>query len=268
MTNEKTALMHKEYLCKSHLPPLPAIRAFEAVSRHLSFTKAGEELGMTQAAVSYQIKLLEEKLGFPLFDRKPRKIELTAKGEQLSEGVVDGFNRLRAAFEEIRGTHANELVISSNTTFAMNWLGSRMFRFQMETPDIAVRIVPFGPWEQPTYDCADVTITACYQPPKGSCFHRLVQAEFTPMLSPGLAEQVGGIHTPEDLLKLPIIDPQDHWWQTWFADAGLPDVDLSQNPSSRMGSQALEATRAIAGQGVAILTPYFVREALANGQLI
>lgn len=250
------------------LPPLSAIRAFEAVSRHLSFTKAGEELGMTQAAVSYQIKLLEERLGFAVFERKPRKIEMTAKGAQLAEGVVDGFDRLRAAFDDIRNTHANELVINSNTTFAMNWLGSRLFGFQMKNPDIAVRIVPYGPWEKPTFDCADVTISACFTPPEGSGVVPLVKAEFTPLLAPELAESIGGLKKPEDLLKLPILDPGDPWWRLWFTAAGLPDADLTRWPESRMGSQALEANRAIAGQGVAILTPYFCREALQSGRLI
>ncbi|WP_420339267.1 LysR family transcriptional regulator [Roseibium sp.] len=250
------------------LPPLSAVRAFDAVSRHLSFTKAGDELGMTQAAVSYQIKLLEEKLGFSLFERKPRKIELTPRGQQLADGVTDAFDRLRGTFHDVQEAESSELVISSNTTFAVTWLSSRLFEFQIQNPTIAVRLVPFGPWETPAFNDGDLTITACYQPPKGCYYHQLIQAEFTPMISPLLAEKLGGIHEPADLLKAPIIDPEDHWWRTWFADAGLPDVDLSQNPSSRMGSQALEANRAIAGQGVAILTPYFVRDALANGQLI
>ena len=250
------------------LPPLSAIRAFEAASRHLSFTKAGDELGMTQAAVSYQIKLLEEKLGFQVFERKTRRIELTQKGILLAEGIVEAFNRMRQTFQDVQDMDASELVISSNTTFAVNWLASRMFSFQMQNPDIAVRLVSYGPWEKPKFDQADVTISACYLPPKGNLYIPLVAATFTPMVAPQLAESVGGIHTPEDLLKLPIIDPDDPWWRTWFDAAGLPDADLTQWPTSRMGSQALEANRAIAGQGAAILTPYFCRQALQDGQLI
>ncbi len=250
------------------LPPLSAIRAFEAVSRHLSFTKAGEELGMTQAAVSYQIKLLEDKLGFSVFERKTRKIDLTPKGAQLADGVVDAFQRLRSSFQEVQEADSSKLVISSNTTFAVLWLSSRLFSFQIQNPNIAVRLMPFGPWQKPTFTDADVTIGACYQPPKGSHLYKLVEAEFTPMLAPHLAEEIGGIREPADLLKLPIIDPEDYWWQAWFDDVGMPDVDLSKRPLTRMGSQALEANRAIAGQGVAILTPYFCKDALATGKLI
>jgi LysR family glycine cleavage system transcriptional activator len=253
---------------KTNLPPLPAIRAFEAVSRHLSFTKAGDELGMTQAAVSYQIKMLEDRLGFPLFLRKARKIELTDNGAQLASRVIDAFSMLRSAFEDVTERNAGQLVVSSNTTFAVNWLANRLFDFQMQNPDVGVRIVPYGPQAEPEFIESDIVVSACKAPPKGWLAHEIVQADFSPMLSPRLAETIGGVHRPEDILKLPLVDPQDPWWQIWFDAAGLYDVDLSCHPTSRMGSQALEANRAIAGQGVAILTPYFCKSALETGQLI
>jgi len=251
-----------------HLPPLPAIRAFEAASRHLSFTRAGEELGMTQAAVSYQIKLLEERLGFQLFTREARRVVLTDHGAQLAARVVDAFTRLRSAFEDVAGQSAGQLVVSSNTTFAVNWLANRLFQFQMENPDIGVRIVPYGPHADPEFNGSDIVVSACKAPPRGWIAQEIIQADFTPMLSPDLADRHGGVTAPEDLLKLPLIDAQDPWWQMWFQAAGLADVDLSGHPGSRMGSQALEANRAIAGQGVAILTPYFCKTALESGQLV
>lgn len=250
------------------LPPLSAIRAFEAASRHLSFTRAGEELGMTQAAVSYQIKLLEERLGFSLFTRKARRIELTDHGTQLAARVIEAFSTLRSVFEEVADKNAGELVVSSNTTFAVNWLANRLVHFQMQNPDIAVRILPYGPSATPEFDACDIAISACTAPPRNRISYEIVRADFSPMLSPSLAETVGGIRSPEDLLKLPLVDPLDSWWDIWFRAAGLQDVDLSCYPNTRMGSQALEANRAIAGQGVAILTPYFCKTALETGQLI
>jgi len=252
----------------SNLPPLSAIRAFEAASRHLSFTKAGDELGMTQAAVSYQIKLLEERLGFQLFTRKARKIELTDHGAQLATRVVDAFSTLRSAFEDVSELNAAQLVVSSNTTFAVNWLANRLFQFQMQNPDVGVRIVPYGPTAEPDFNESGIVVSACKAPPKGWIAHEIVQADFSPMLSPVLMDTIGGVTSPKDLLNLPLVDPQDAWWQIWFEAAGLRNVDLSRHPSSRMGSQALEANRAIAGQGVAILTPYFCKSALEAGQLI
>lgn len=256
-----------------NLPPLSAVRAFEAASRHLSFTRAGEELGMTQAAVSYQIKLLEERLGFGLFLRKARKLELTPKGQQLSTRIVDAFALMREGFEEIMDQDATILTISSNTTFAVNWLATRIHQFQSEFPDITPRILPYGPTDGvmapgQTLASADVMISACYRPPRDWHWHELVPVEFSPFISPGLAEALGGLSSPEDLLRTNIIDPHDPWWSIWFSEAGFPGIDLSGFPSSRMGSQALEGNRAIAGQGTAILTPFFHRTSVDAGLLI
>ena len=88
------------------------------------------------------------------------------------------------------------------------------------------------------------------------------------MLSPALAVSIGGVKTPEDLLKLPIVDPSDPWWKLWFGAAGIPEPDLRGDPRSRFGDQHLEGKAVIAGQGVGILTPAFYETELAQGQLI
>lgn len=250
------------------LPPLSAIRVFDAASRHLSFTRAAEELGMTQAAVSYQIRILEENLGFQLFVRLPRRLELTERGVRLAQRVTTSFADLREAFSEVRTTTTSLLTISSNTTFAMRWLSQRIHYFELEHPDLNVRIMPYGPASSPEFQSADVVLSACYPPPQDWHKIALVAANCTPMLSPKLAASFGPITKPEDLLQFPIIDAHDNWWQLWFREAGLPNVDFSHLPSSRMGSQALEASRAISGQGVAILTPYFCKESVERGELI
>ncbi len=259
------------------LPPVTAIRVFEAVCRHMSFTRAGAELGMTQAAVSYQIKVLEDRLGAALFRRRPRRIELTEIGAQLAPRVTDAFSTLRDAFDGVRQTGQGTLTILCNSTFAIFWLSERIGGFQLENPGLAVRLIPYArsieyPGSELTATeapSADVLITAGKRPKGPLQFHDLVPCRFTPMLSPGLAESIGGVHSPEDLLKLPIIDPHDCWWTDWFEAAGVSATNLAHHhPAARMGAQALEAQRAIAGQGVAILTPFFYREALAKGLLI
>ncbi|MEP3429998.1 MAG: LysR family transcriptional regulator [Roseibium sp.] len=250
------------------LPPLSSVRAFEAVSRHLSFTKAGDELGMTQAAVSYQIKMLEEKLGLQLFIRKTRKIELTEHGAQLAGKTVDAFALLRSAFEDVLDQNAGQLTVSSNTTFAVNWLANRLIHFQMENPELAVRILPYGPNARPDFSNCDIAVSACTAPDFGWISHEIIPADFSPMVSPALAASIGGLNTPEDLLKLPLVDPHDRWWCTWFAAAGVQNVDVSDVPNTHMGSQALAANRALSGQGAAILTPYFCKAAIDSGQLI
>ena len=96
----------------TNLPPLSAIRAFEAAARHGSFTKAAEELGMTQAAISYQVKLLEDRVGTPLFLRQARKVVLSDAGKRLAPGIEEAFQRLGAAFATLRETDQNVLSIT------------------------------------------------------------------------------------------------------------------------------------------------------------
>lgn len=258
------------------LPPVTAIRAFEAVCRHMSFTLAGKELGMTQAAVSYQIKILEEQVGAALFRRLPRRIELTEIGAELAPRVTDAFSTLLDAFDAVRQTSKGTLTILCNSTFAIFWLSERIGDFQAKNPGLTVRLIPYArSMEHPDSELspteatqADVLITAASQPKNSMCHHLLVPCRFAPMLAPELAESIGGLKSPEDLLKLPIIDPRDTWWTDWFSAAGISSPNLNDLPASRMGSQALEAQRAIAGQGVAILTPFFYRDEVAAGRLI
>ncbi|MBO0347264.1 LysR substrate-binding domain-containing protein [Roseibium limicola] len=252
----------------TELPPLSALRAFEAAARHMSFTRAADDLGMTQAAVSYQIKLLEEKLGFPLFMRKPRKIELTAKGHQLSGRLICAFSDLRNAVDSVREQSESVLTISCNTTFAMQWLAARLSSFEQRHPKLMVRIVPYDTSEVPQFLDSDIAVTACHPAPNDWVQHDIVSVHFTPMLSPALLKDKPALKTPADLLSLPLIGPHDPWWALWFAEAGMPDTDLSHLTSSRMGSQALEGNRALAGQGVGILTPFFYRQHLDAGLLI
>src|SRR5262249_5099224 len=122
------------------LPPLAAIRCFEAAARHQSFTRAAEELGMTQAAVSYQIKLLEDRVGGPLFMRGTRGVTLTETGRQLAPSISEAFVQLRGAFAQLRDTAGNVLNVSALTTFATNWLVPRLGSFQLAHPEIAVRL--------------------------------------------------------------------------------------------------------------------------------
>src|SRR5918992_2799913 len=102
------------------LPPLSAVRVFEAAARHQSFTRAAEELGMTQAAVSYQIKMLEDRIGAPLFTRLPRQVALTAKGRQLAPAVTEAFEALRVAFAGVEDAVESVLSITTLSTFASN----------------------------------------------------------------------------------------------------------------------------------------------------
>src|SRR5512138_1877649 len=128
MTKRLSGERHKGdlWIVATKLPPLSAIRAFEAAARHGSFTKAAEELGMTQAAVSYQVKVLEDRIGSPLFLRQARRVVLS-----------DAFQRLGAAFASFRETDENVLSVTAINTFCTNWLVPRLGSFQMAHPNIA-----------------------------------------------------------------------------------------------------------------------------------
>jgi len=235
--------------------PLNALRVFEAAARHASFTRAGDELGMTQTAVSYQIKLLEETLGETLFLRQPRQVILSEAGERLAPKVAEGLTKLAEAVADLRGAAEQKLHIHSTPTFATQWLSRTLGDFQLKHPTIAVRLstsqdlIDFARVE------ADVSIRWGKGDWPGLTCHRVMRMDFAPMLSPALAETIGGVNEPADLLKLPIISPLDIWWRTWFSAAGIDNPGLERFPPNELGVQTIDAQVAMAGQGVAILNP-------------
>ncbi|RUW23577.1 transcriptional regulator GcvA [Mesorhizobium sp. M4B.F.Ca.ET.019.03.1.1] len=252
----------------AQLPPLAAIRVFEAVARHLSFTKAATELGMTQAAASYQIKLLEERVGSPLFLRKPKQIVLTEGGQRLAPAVSEAFALLSGAYAAARGGADGVLCVSTLLTFASNWLARHLGSFQVAHPSLAVRLDTSNRLVDFAREDIDIAIRSGGGTWPGVEVHRLFNADFTPVLSPELAASIGGVREPADLLRLPILDPGDIWWRDWFTAAGLPVEELARRPNTSMGAQAYEANAAIAGQGVAIVTRALFKAELADGRLI
>ena len=250
------------------LPPLAAIRCFEAAARHGSFTRAAEELGMTQAAVSYQIKVLEDRLGGPLFLRGARGVSLTEAGKRLAPPVTEAFGQLRIAFESLRADGGGVLAITAVNTFATNWLVPRLGEFQIAHPGLAVRLDTSPKFADFAREDVDVGIRAGSGGWPGLAQHSLMPITYTPMLSPRLLERAGRLESPEDLLKLPLIDPQDVWWGDWFIAAGLPAPDLSRRTEMQVHAQNVAGNAALAGQGVAILTPAFFADELAAGRLV
>ncbi len=222
---------------------------------------------MTQTAASYQIKQLEDAIGEPLFLRRPRQVTLTEIGERLAPKVSEAFDMLDEAIAGIRDQSEGTLTIHTTATFASHWLAHHIGTFQLENSGIAVRletsqqVVDFSRTE------GDVAIRSGKGVWPGLKSHFLMKSHFTPMLSPALAETIGGVKEPADLLKLRIIDPEDVWWPVWFTAAGLPQADLEGRPSSQFGAQYFHAAAAIAGQGVAILRPEFYADDVALGRL-
>ncbi len=250
------------------LPPLAAIRVFEAAARLASFTKAAEELGMTQAAVSYQIKVLEERVGAPLFLRRPRQVSLTEVGERMAPKISEAFAILTEAYANARTGVQETLNITTILTFASHWLSKHLGSFQIANPMIAVRVDTNSDMVDFTRQEFDIGIRSGKGVWPGVISHRLFTDGFTPMLTRRLANSIGGIHEPADLLKLPLLDPSDPWWVQWFSEMGITNLDLKSRPNVRLGSQAYEANAAMAGNGVAILTRAYFNQELFDGRLI
>lgn len=250
------------------LPSLAAIRVFEAAARHLSFTRAAAELGMTQAAVSYQIKLLEERLGAPLFLRRPRALALTEAGQWLAPRTSEAFELLREAYSRFGERESATLIVNTMHTFAAQWLSPRLGKFQLLHPRIAVRMETTQRLVDFSREEVDVVVRSGKGKWEGLASLKLVDVRFTPMLSPELAKAVGGLKTPADLLKVPLLDPLDPWWERWFEIHQLPLSALNRENAPSILLQTITAGAAMAGAGAALLIPEFFELEMAAGRLI
>ena len=251
-----------------HLPPLAAVRVFEAAARHENFTAAAAELGMTQAAVSYQVKLLEDRLGVPLFRREKRRVVLTEAGRRAAAPVSRAFDAIDGAFGDLRAEDEGLLTVSTSNTFANTWLAWRLGGFQLANPATAVRLLTSDTLADFAGDDVDCAIRAGRGPWNDLAQDLLVPIDFTPMCSPAFLARHGGAISLDDLQSLPWISPQDPWWPHWLREAG---VDVPPGPPRvgvRLDSQAHEGHAAMAGQGIAMLTPFFWRNDLAEGRLV
>jgi LysR family glycine cleavage system transcriptional activator len=254
------------------LPPLAAIRAFEAAARTENFTAAAAELGMTQAAVSYQVKSLEERLGAPLFVREKGRARLTPLGARLLPALSGAFDAIEAAFASHREEDESLLTITTTHTFANTWLAWRLGAFQMEHADLAVRMTTSNELCDLRGGDADVAIRAGSGGWEGMDEHRLFESAFTPMASPeciaAVERKLGRPLGPRDIPHQTRISPSDDWWQQWFSDNGVPaDESILRKAGIRLDNQANEGHAAMAGQGFALLTPLLWKGDVAAGRL-
>ena len=251
-----------------NLPPLAAIRVFEAAARHENFTAAAAELGMTQAAVSYQVRVLEERAGQALFRRERKRVVLTDTGRRVAGDLTRALDTIDESFAQLRRDDAATLTVSTTQTFANTWLAWRLGGYQMANPDMAVRMTAEDALSDFVRDAADIAIRSGLGPWQGVHADLLFRVTFTPMCSPAYLAGRGGKLAPEDLLTLPLIGPDDPWWTYWLGEAG---VDVTEPPGRggiRLDSQASEGHAAMAGQGVAMLTPFLWRNDIADGRLV
>ena len=254
------------------LPSLAAIRAFEAAGRLENFTAAAAELGMTQAAVSYQVKALEQRLGAALFARERGRAVLTPLGARLLPALSGAFDRMGEAFAAVREDDEGLLTVSTTFTFANTWLAWRLGSFQVDHPGLAVRLSTGNQLVDLRAGEADVAIRAGAGPWDDLDCTPLMPVDFSPMCTPGCLrrteEALGRPIEPADLQHLPMIGPDDEWWDHWFKAAGVEATGRRRTAGLRLDSQADEGHAAMGGQGFVLLTPAFWQGDIADGRLV
>lgn len=254
------------------LPPMTALTAFEAAARLASFTKAASELGVTQAAISRQIHLLEAEFGFALFHRLHRKVKLTEKGLTLASAASDAFDLLAATVADIsRSENEAELTITATVAFSHFWLLPKISEFSSQNPDVNLRIVTQD--SIPNIEAGDVDVSIRFGNgmwPDGQA-GLLFEDDIFPICSPKFAEGVKADLTPEGLLAYPLIsnladDPTWTGWSEWLAafSVGLP----KKQPGLRCSAYIDAIYAALNGQGIALGWRHLVADMLDQGRLV
>lgn len=252
----------------SRLPPLKALRAFEASARQLSFTKAAAELFVTQAAISHQIKSLEEYLSIKLFMRKNRSLFLTEEGQSYFLDIKSIFTSLHEATEKLLARGAKgAITVSLQPSFAIQWLVPRLNAFNVLHPDIDVRIKAV---EQPENSLTeDVDISIYYGRGKwaGVDAQKLQTEYLLPVCSPLFLTGSKPLEKLSDLTQHTLLhDASRRDWKRWFKYVGVRGVNVNHGPIFSHSSMVLQA--AIHGQGIALAHSFLVKPDIDNGRLV
>ena len=250
----------------SRLPPLTAIRAFEAAGRLENFSRAAEELGMTQAAVSYQVRQLEDRLGKALFVREKGRVRLSDSGQRLLPALTSGFAGMAEAFDALRDEDAEILSVNAAMSIGGAWLSSRIGRFQLRHPDIAVRLSLSNEIVDLSGGRIDVALRSGTGEWPGLKADFLFRQHFAPVCTPEFVDR-HSLREPADLLRVNRLTPNDALWAGWFAAAGIADPPPTRH-GVVMDSQMQEASAILGGFGVAMLTPLYWQADLDSGRLV
>ena len=251
------------------LPPMNTLRAFEAAGRMLSFTRAGEELHLTQAAISHQIKTLETAIGVRLFRRLNRALLMTEAGQRYLPTVRDALNALGDATEALtRQDESGVLTVSTLPSFAATWLVPRLTRFRTAHPEIDIRISAADEIIDLERNGVDMGIRYGSGNYPGLRSDRLLSEEQFVVCSPQLVnEGPHPLRTPQDLRHHTLLhDESPADWQRWLTELQVSGADATRGPTFNHSNVVIEA--AIDGQGVAVARSAIAATALADGRLV
>ncbi len=256
-----------------HLPGLGALRTFEAAARHQGFTKAAAELGVTPAAVSSQIRALEDQLGVRLFFRTSRTVRPTEAGTVLLAAVGEALDIVARAVEEIRGSGRKRIVVTATASFAAKWLVPRLDRFRALHPDAEVRIDVSDGLADVARGEADVGIRFGNGVYPGLRADQLFEELVFPVCAPRLLDGAYPLRRPDDLRHHSLLHVAwraqgESWpdWRMWLLAAGVEGVDATRG--LHFNNTAIAVQAALAGQGVALGNTSLVADDLAAGRLV
>lgn len=251
------------------LPPLSALRAFEAAARHNSFKQAAQELAVTPTAISHQVRALEDYTGLTLFERRTRKVVLTDAGAQLYPVLRNGFDSFAEVLDRLtRRRNRAHVTISATIAFTARWLIPRVSAFRAQHPRIDLQLQASDDVVDLAATGVDIAIRYGNGPYPGFDVTPLLADSFAPVLNPIL-----GITAPTNLMDWPLItfewrkrSPNTPTWSRWFAAAGIAEPD--EAPRLRFSEESHAIQAAVAGQGVALVSLPLVKDELEAGQLI
>ena len=256
------------------IPPLNPLRAFEVAARHLSFTRAAEELFVTASAVSHQVKALEESLGIALFVRDSKGLSLTSAAKAYLPGVQEAFRQLAFATHQLqRERSIPALKMNLPPTFAVKWLIPRMDRFMQAHPDIDLKISTFKHMVDFSREDFDMAMRYGRGVYPGLHSERFLPVEVFPVCSPALLRGAKPLAEPSDLRHHVLLHDDSTYdnvsnpnWAAWLKHAGVSGVDTTRGPAFWPSHLVIDA--AIGGMGVALAKRCWIRRDLAEGRLV
>ncbi len=259
---------------EDRLPALNALRAFEAAARHLSFTRAAEELNVTPGAISQQIRQLEEFAGAPLFRRTGRQVLLTDAGQAALPLLTSAFEMMAEAVHHMRApARRDRLMISSAPSFAAKWLAPRLERFQQQNPEAEVWIS--ADMAMTDFNSSDIDLALRHGKGQydGLRTEKIMSESVLPVCSPELLKGTHPLRTPADLAHYTLLhdespenDPSRPDWNAWLKARGVTNVDANRGPRFTQSSLVVEA--AASGRGVALAKYAIASGDLQSGRLV
>jgi LysR family transcriptional regulator, glycine cleavage system transcriptional activator len=250
------------------LPPLNALKCLEAAARSQSFSRAAEELHVTQSAVSHQIRLLEDWFGTSLFERRGRQTVPTPKGEELARSLAEAFDIIGVACKRIAQSDAGPaLTIAALPSIATIWLIPRLTRFFAERPEISVKVVYAFHEQTLDFDDIDIAILWGTGEWEGCRATRFLDGATVAVCNRALLDREGPLDSPQALLGRPLLHDTDrHDWQTYMRRAGLKHAGPAPGPIFQDFN--LLRAAALAGQGIALCPKLLIADDLDSGRLV